>query len=34
MVVKMLLPNIFSCLSSGHMVGLYFLALLWLGGAI
>lgn len=31
---KMLRPNIFSCLASGHMVELDFLALLWLGGAV
>ena len=30
----MLCPNVFNCLASGHMMGLDFLALLWLGGAI
>ena len=33
-IVKMLCPNVFNCLASGHMMGLDFLALLWLGGAI
>lgn len=30
----MQLSNVFSCLASGHMVGLDFLTLLWLSGAM
>ena len=34
MIVKMLCSSVFNWLASGHIMGLDFLALLWLGGAM